>query len=191
MSLDGSLQVSAGFNVSGDSTISGDLTVGSGSVSAQGGLISAGDLEVDGDVKMGGQIEATNAIAINNATITLSASSSVYIPVNNGSVKVNTLYQYQHYGPTGTYTLVIPEVSGRVFTSSMANLGSATYSFAGKTATASPLTGVQQGGGSSFQASVKIPTKTITGITLTHGNKYSFKVTYTKSSSITSVETAG
>ena len=134
---------------------------------------------------------ATNAIAINNAIISLSANSTVHTPVNSTLWSVNTSYTYTHYGPTGTYTLVIPETTGQVITSSVFNLGSATYSFAGKTATVSRVTGTQQGGGSTFQASVKIPAQIITGIKLTHGTPYSFKVTYTKSSSVQSIISSG
>lgn len=192
LSLEGGLQVSAGFEVSGNSFIRGDLTVSGGKVNTQAGLSSAGDLEIDGDAKIGGQIVATNAIAINNDKVTLLASSNIYIPVNDKSMwSVGGSYSYKHYGPTGTYTLVIPGVSNQVVTSSVSNMGSATYSFAGKTTTAYSLSGTPQGGGATYQASVSIPAKTISGITLTHGSSYSFQVTYTKSSVVTSITAYG
>lgn len=185
LSTDGGIATEGNIHANGTGEFYSGLSVSGGNAAMHSGL------SVSGDVILDGQIEATNAIAINNALITLSANSDVHISVNKRPWNVNASYSYKHYGPTGTYTLVIPDTSGMVITSTMSNLGSATYSFAGKTATASKLTGTQQGGGSTFQASVKIPTKIITGITLTHGNNYSFKVTYTKSSSVTSVSTAG
>lgn len=187
----GAINAKGSLSAGGNITTEGNIYADGAGEFYSGLSVSGGNAAIEDNLILDGQIAATNAIAINNAIITLSANSGVYIPVNSTLWYVNTSYLYQHYGPTGTYTLVIPDVSGQLITSSMSNLGSATYSFAGKTATASPLTGTQQGGGSTFQASVKIPTKTITGITLTHGNQYTFKVTYTKSSSVASLITAG
>lgn len=69
-------------------------------------------------------------------------------------------------------------------------MGSAIYRVGSVSATQSNLSGTAQGGGSSYQAAVKIPTKTLT-VTLTYGQSYSFSVIYSKSSYVTSVKSYG
>ena len=188
MSIDGILNVAAGFKVSGDSTITGDLTVGSGKVNAQGGFAGSGDLEIDGSVKMGQQI--IGPCLLNSTEVTLSTSGSIYIPVNTSQLKINTSTTYLHRGPTGTYTVVFPQNSCQVVTSSTTNMGSAKYAVGSTTTTASPLSGTAQGGGASFNAAVTIPAQNLS-VTLTYGMSYTISVTYTKSSYVSSITSYG
>ena len=188
MSIGGRLHASGGFDANGDSSITGDLTVSGGKVYTQGGLSSAGGLDVDGDVKIGGQI--IGPCLLNSTSVNLSTSNGIHIPLNLSLLNVNSSTTYIHRGPTGTYKVVFPSTSCQVVTSSTSNMGSATYKVGSTTTAQSNLSGTAQGGGTSFNAAVKIPEKTLS-VGLTYGQSYTISVTYTKSSNVSSITAYG
>ena len=188
LNLEGTLYVSSGMDIGGDSYISGDLTVGNGGVSTQGDLVTASDLQVDGNANIGGQI--IGKCLLNSTSVTLSTSSSIYIPLNTYLLNVNSSTTYIHRGPTGTYTVTFPSMSCQVVTSSTSNMGTATYKVGSTTQTQNSLSGTAQGGGSSYNASVNIPSKSFS-VSLTYGQPYTVSVTYTKSSYVSSITSYG